>query len=201
MKWKSRLLIFKEQQPTGKLPHTTDQWCDYMESLGQSFVFVMLARFAALQPKNWRVRWVRAKSEVASESRRSRESDCAHRGADVACDGVWPHLEAVTHTMSLPPAGLGTVLCSTSSVSRLKTEGPSTVTHHRHPERTQMPFVTANICVTVKDECLHLCCFSHLLANSVSILVSFCLWFDIVSVGVTLVAVLFHECRINIGSR
>lgn len=201
MKWKSRLLIFKEQQPTGKLPHTTDQWCDYMESLGQSFVFVMLARFAALQPK-------KLASKVSQSKEWSSEWEQKEQGEWLCSPwsrcGLWWGLTSPrgSHPHHVtPPAGLGTVLCSTSSVSRLKAEGPSTVTHHRHPERTQMPFVAANICVTVKDECLHLCCFSHLLANSVSILVSFCLWFDIVSVGVTLVAVLFHECRINIGSR
>lgn len=45
--------------------------------------------------------------------------------------------------------------------------------------------------VPVRDELFHLCCSLPFLLNIVSILVSFCPWFDIVSVGV---AVLFHKC-------
>lgn len=79
--------------------------------------------------------------------------------------------------MPLSQPGLGTVW----SVRHSKTfASPTTLFAHKCHLSPQM-------LVSVRDESfLHLCCSLLFLLNIVSILVSFCLWFDIVSVGVTL---------------
>ncbi len=116
------------------------------------------------------MRWVRLKSEAQSrETRRKREfgrprSDSARCGTDVACDVIWPHPEASTHTVSLSQPGLGAACLRVTA----KAEGPSTV---------------ASPTTLFAHKC-HLSPQTFVCQSFVSILVSFCLWFDIVNVGV-----------------
>lgn len=135
------------------------------------------------------MRWARGKSEAQSRRTGRRESSDGPEVAALAVDQMWPVMW-FDLTLKRAPTPCHTLPAWIGKRSSLLTAVFLLALCHV----TQMLFVPPTfVCLTVRAELFPLCWPLHFLLNIASILVSVCLWFDIVSAGVTLGCCAFSQ--------